>query len=48
MKLGFMLYLKLYKRGQLVERTHTCNPTETGYSQEEKSQTEDLAGKTKD
>ena len=22
-KLGFTLYLKLYKRGQLVERTHT-------------------------
>ena len=30
------------------EDTHTCIMTETGYRQEEKSQTEDLARKTKD
>ena len=43
-KLGFLLYLKLLKRDQLVERTHTCIPTETG----RESQIEDLAGKTKE
>ena len=31
-----------------MERTHTCIPTEIGYRQGEKSQTEDLAEKTEE
>ena len=48
-KLGFSLSIKLYKKGQLVERTHThtCISTETRYRQRE-SQIEDLAEKTEE
>ena len=46
-KLGFTLYLKLYNRGKLVERAHTCIQREIGYRQGE-IQSVDLARNMED
>ena len=48
-KLGIFLYLKLYKRDQLVERTHTLVFRQREDTDKEtQSQTEDLAEKTEE